>query len=170
MHTDPRLVTDVRKMKRGEFMQRYSHPFLGITVVSMPEDGDEGAFDTGVYEMKTTDIDPGLSGEENMLCPVAKRPGANEFSFITIGRAGNNDIVIAANSVSKCHCMLQKSIDGFTLVDAESRNGTSLNGTALTPRKSQPVVSGDVILFARGISAMYLDSGSAYTWLRRTGI
>ncbi len=35
---------------------------------------------------------------------------------------------------------------------------------------AHPIIGGDILLFARGVSAMFLDAGSAYVWLRRAGI
>ncbi len=170
MQTDPRLISDVRLLGRDAFIERYGHPFLGITVVEAGVDQQEAAYDTGVHSLDSSDLDLGIAGELNVLAPVQQRRGANEFSFITVGRAGNNDIVIGANSISKCHAMLQSASAGFTVVDAESKNGTLLNGSSLKPRKAQPIASGDILLFAPGITAVFLDAGAAYTWLRMAGI
>jgi len=46
----------------------------------------------------------------------------------TLGRHKNNDIVITDPKVSSFHARLDRSAEGFTLVDLKSRNGSFLNG------------------------------------------
>ncbi len=48
---------------------------------------------------------------------------------ITIGRAGQNDIVLANSRVSGTHARVVEGDDGITLVDNNSTNGTFVNGT-----------------------------------------
>lgn len=65
---------------------------------------------------------------------VEKREDANPFgSMITIGRAPNNDIVLPAPSISKFHAFLREEAGSLFLVDANSSNGTYLNGVQLEP-------------------------------------
>ena len=78
--------------------------------------------------------------------PVAKRPGGNPFTnMITIGRAANNDIVLPESSVSKFHAFLRPSDEGLLLVDANSRNGSFVNGVRLDPQRAQRLEVGDAI-------------------------
>jgi hypothetical protein len=46
----------------------------------------------------------------------------------TVGRHKNNDIVINDAKVSSFHARLDRSAEGFTLVDLKSRNGCYING------------------------------------------
>ena len=46
----------------------------------------------------------------------------------TLGRHRNNDIVISDPKVSSFHARIDRSPDGFVLVDLNSRNGTFVNG------------------------------------------
>jgi hypothetical protein len=46
----------------------------------------------------------------------------------TIGRHRNNDIVISDPKVSSFHARLDRSVDGYVLVDLKSRNGSYVNG------------------------------------------
>jgi pSer/pThr/pTyr-binding forkhead associated (FHA) protein len=60
--------------------------------------------------------------------------GKDETSFplvrdtYTLGRHRNNDIVVADPKVSSFHARIDRSKDGFSLVDLKSRNGTYVNG------------------------------------------
>ena len=46
----------------------------------------------------------------------------------TVGRHRNNDIVVSDPKVSSFHARLDRSPDGFTVVDLKSRNGSFING------------------------------------------
>lgn len=47
---------------------------------------------------------------------------------ITLGRAPDNDIVVAAPIVSAHHARLERQPDGYRIVDLNSRNGLAVNG------------------------------------------
>jgi transcriptional regulator with GAF, ATPase, and Fis domain len=49
---------------------------------------------------------------------------------LSIGRDLSNDICIPAGSVSRQHCRILRTDDGFTIEDLGSRNGTLINGSA----------------------------------------
>jgi pSer/pThr/pTyr-binding forkhead associated (FHA) protein len=46
----------------------------------------------------------------------------------TLGRHRNNDIVVSDPKVSGFHARIDRSAEGFTLVDLKSRNGCFVNG------------------------------------------
>jgi hypothetical protein len=60
--------------------------------------------------------------------------GDGETSFpltrdaYTIGRHRNNDIVISDPKVSSFHARIDRSVEGYVLVDLKSRNGSYVNG------------------------------------------
>lgn len=60
---------------------------------------------------------------------------------ITVGRTENNDIVVHDNSISRFHAYFQQDpiSSVWTLVDAESKNGTWLGQTRLAPNKPTPL-------------------------------
>jgi len=60
------------------------------------------------------------------VVPVRKRAEAkNPYPHITVGRAGNNDVVVPDETVSKFHAYFRKDELGrYLLQDAGSRNGT----------------------------------------------
>ena len=47
---------------------------------------------------------------------------------VTIGRRSANDIIIDNLAVSGHHARIDKTADGFTIIDLQSKNGTYLNG------------------------------------------
>ncbi|HEY3452264.1 MAG TPA: FHA domain-containing protein [Myxococcales bacterium] len=64
----------------------------------------------------------------------------NGFPFgVTIGHAENNDIVLSNTHVSRFHAYIKPGPKGSTLVDADSTNGTFLDGVKLAPTKPTPL-------------------------------
>src|SRR6516162_3018508 len=61
---------------------------------------------------------------------------------LRIGRAPDNDIVVAHPSVSGYHAELHQAADGYRLVDLDSSNGTYINERRIT---AAPLAEGDVV-------------------------
>lgn len=80
---------------------------------------------------------------------VEKNPKAsNTFPFgVTLGRVDSNDLVLDDTSVSRFHAYLQQLQGAWVVTDAESRNGTSVDGVKLTPNQTVPVHDGSMIRF-----------------------
>jgi hypothetical protein len=66
----------------------------------------------------------------------------------TIGRAPENDICIADNSISRQHARITRRGDQFFVEDLRSRNGTWIHGERIRPNDPFPLAEG--ILFAIG--------------------
>jgi hypothetical protein len=77
--------------------------------------------------------------------PLVKKPGASFPDRITIGRATNNDVVLADHSISKLHAYVRRAATGYVVADAGSKNGSTLRGARLEPRKEQALVSRAVL-------------------------
>ncbi len=61
-----------------------------------------------------------------------KKRSSNPFAdMITVGRAANNDVVIASPCVSKFHAFFRATPRGWAIVDADSSNGTHVDGVPL---------------------------------------
>ncbi len=69
------------------------------------------------------------------------RPGQN-----SVGREG--DIQLSEPKASRRHAMITLNGDALTIEDLGSTNGTSLNGTKLSPNVPQPLNAGDSVQFA----------------------
>jgi pSer/pThr/pTyr-binding forkhead associated (FHA) protein len=64
----------------------------------------------------------------------------NAFAMgVTIGRVDSNDIPLDDVSVSRFHAWLQADGKGWVVCDAESKNGTFLDGKRLAPNQKVPV-------------------------------
>jgi len=76
---------------------------------------------------------------------------ANEFplagSPVTVGRAADNVIQIADDSVSSHHAELAAEGDSYVLRDIGSTNGTKVNNEQLPPGEPRKLAGGEVVKF-----------------------
>src|SRR3954451_3665325 len=63
---------------------------------------------------------------------------------LTLGRAEDNDVVLADERASRHHARLTRSDGRFVLTDLDSRHGTYVEGEKVSGR-SRPLESGDAI-------------------------
>lgn len=108
-----------------------------------------------------------LASGHRHLVWVARRPSssASRGSRISLGRALSADIILRHSSISKFHAYVGLEDGTWHLVDAQSKNGTLLNGTRLAPRRREALVIGDQISFG-SIEALFLDAGTLWRVLR----
>jgi transcriptional regulator with GAF, ATPase, and Fis domain len=99
-----------------------------------------------------------VSGNERGLSRVIDQP------TFRIGKAPDNDLVLAADTVSRNHCEIRRDARGFLVRDLDSTNGTLLDGKEireayLTPGSTLTV--GDVELTLRPYSERFEPVQSA---------
>ena len=86
----------------------------------------------------------------------------NEFPLsggtVTVGRAADNAIQIADDSVSSHHAELTSEGDCYVLRDIGSTNGTKLNNEQLPPGEPRKLVGGEVVKFG-GMECRYDSEG-----------
>ncbi|HSF18981.1 MAG TPA: sigma 54-interacting transcriptional regulator [Vicinamibacteria bacterium] len=85
--------------------------------------------------------------------PVAGRSFSLEGDRTSIGRESENDIVIDTQWVSRRHCTLERSAEGFVVLDNGSHNGTFVNGIPVTERLLR---AGDRLTLG-GSSLLFVD-------------
>ncbi|MFN8017848.1 MAG: FhaA domain-containing protein [Acidimicrobiales bacterium] len=64
---------------------------------------------------------------------------------VVVGRSSDATVTIDDSRVSRSHAVLAPGRSGWTVTDAGSSNGTSVNGRLLTPNVARPVREGDRI-------------------------
>lgn len=70
-------------------------------------------------------------------------------SKITIGRAGDNSIVVDSMLASRYHALIQQIKGDYFIKDLDSTNGTLVNGEPLEKDKYRKLESGDVIAIGK---------------------
>jgi two-component system cell cycle response regulator len=68
---------------------------------------------------------------------------------VTIGRDVRADRTLSDGSISRAHCMVERSESGYVLVDLGSTNGTLLNGERV--QDSVPLAPGDKIFLGASV-------------------
>lgn len=100
--------------------------------------------------------DSGVAGTrpragEPLVFPVEKVANSkNPFAMgVTVGRVESNDVVVDDSSVSRFHAWLQydDKVKAWFVTDAESRNGTFLDGVMLIAKKRAQVKDGATLRF-----------------------
>jgi ABC transport system ATP-binding/permease protein len=81
-----------------------------------------------------------LGGSSIVRQPSAIMPLPTQV--LRIGRAPDNEVVVADLSVSRYHAELRRSVRGYEIVDLDSHNGTYVNGQRVS---SAPVTEADIV-------------------------
>ena len=82
------------------------------------------------------------------------------LAVLRLGRAEHNDIVLTDTSASREHAMIRRDADGASFIaDSGSRNGTTLNGRAVTV--AVRLTDGDTIAIGRQELKFHDPAGAA---------
>jgi hypothetical protein len=105
-------------------------------------------------------LSQGTGDEEARVAvfPMVKKPGAPFSEMITVGRTTNNDIALNDVTVSRFHAYFKAAGDSWVVCDSGSKNGTTVGGTNLEPRKEIKLKSGTQILFGDVETTFYSAS------------
>ena len=76
---------------------------------------------------------------------------------LSIGRAKENDIVLAENEISRRHAIFKKEGNRFGVGDYQTGNGTFVNGQRVAGTELHPLRSGDVIAIATLLTFEFHD-------------
>jgi hypothetical protein len=102
----------------------------------------------------------------NTVAFLVKRPGKRFPGFVSVGRAVNNDIIFAVESVSKFHAYFTSTGAAWSVTDYRSTNGSYVNGARIPANTPTPLKDGDQIRFGEHVSVAFLESVSLYAKLR----
>jgi FHA domain len=94
--------------------------------------------------------------------PLRKNPKNPWKDRIIIGRATNNDVVLRHTSVSKVHARATCRDGRWSLVDAKSTNGTSVNGVPLVAGGEGMPLAKHAVVKLGGISCTVLSSADLH--------
>jgi hypothetical protein len=77
---------------------------------------------------------------EPLLIEVRKRP-LSTSPDVSLGRMTGNDLVLEDVTVSRTHAFFRREplTGGWTVLDAESHNGTFLDGVLIVPGRTMPL-------------------------------
>lgn len=111
------------------------------------EEGSDDSLDD--FQFRTSAGDSVISPKTGeAVVAIVEKTKDNAFQRrVTIGRTTNNDIVLDDVSVSRFHAWLQydEGMGAWTVIDAQSRNGTMLNGKRVAAKAAAALVDGAVL-------------------------
>lgn len=158
------LKKAAQRLTSDDFTETYGHPALVFVAAEPLDVNDEtrgGRFQTAVGKAG------GAKHYHHRVAFIVKRPGNPFLNMITIGRAGNNDIVVDVPSVSKFHAFLEQQKDGAWSVTAQpSVNGMRVNDAPLASEEKRTLADGDRIFIGEDLSATFLLPKTLYKRLR----
>jgi hypothetical protein len=102
---------------------------------------------------------------EPLAIPILKGKASVFPMGITVGRTENNDVVLRHEQVSRFHAYVQITAEGLALVDADSKNGTWMNGNRLVATKPHPLPPSAIIKFGE-LQVRYYSAESLIDYLR----
>lgn len=96
------------------------------------------------YQLKTQSglSVPSIGGGDPMAVVIEKTKDNAFQRRITIGRTANNDIVLDDTSVSRFHAWIEQQNQDWVLVDAGSRNGSTVGGRKLAAKAPATLTNG----------------------------
>lgn len=156
------FVIDAASMGWEQFKQAHDYHVL----VLIPAVGEsEPKFATARYE-RPVDSRPPID-DSYRVGVLKKRLGGHPFQhFITIGRAGNNDIILQDIQVSKVHAFFEERPDGWVVRDNASTNGTYHNGVRIPTDEQTSLRSSDTLKISPGLSAVFFSPNDFYQFLK----
>lgn len=163
-HPDPALLLE----PHGEGRSAVDTPSLPQSTIVAPTE-TVGAGSTSV-------LGPLEAARQLAQLHVAVHPDArvewltksdrNPFgALITVGRARNNDLVIAHATVSKVHVIFTKAGQHWQVSDERSSNGTFLNGVRLAQGEKRAISPGDLLRLGPDIVGRFFDAESLFDFL-----
>lgn len=170
-------VTAVQAMAQSlsadAFVEIFSAPALIVqttaTATGKPSAPEADASYSATIVQKTASIGDtteiaSYAGRMAFLC---KRPGNPFPQVISVGRARNNDLALALQSISKLHGIFTQDGDDWILGDHGSTNGIFVDGERLETRGKRKLVDGNVLRFGVDLLWSYMLPASLYTHLRQ---
>jgi hypothetical protein len=157
-----------------QFLAKYKHP-----VLLWPQARDwieDTAFQFETFPGEYSEELPGAVSPstesqiaETVVVEILKQASSAPTNMICVGRAANNDIVLANNTVSKLHTyfLAPEKGDSYDIVDANSTNGTVVNNNQLVAYKNQPLLNRDNIQFGPSIQMVYLTPQGFYELIQQ---
>ncbi|MBI1944065.1 MAG: FHA domain-containing protein [Deltaproteobacteria bacterium] len=172
------LHAHAKALSEDEFRERFGDAFF------MRGGGSASLRKPRVFqETSKGDASPALRAAEHGASPnpLKRRAGADVMEFtiyflrpndpkgrrVTVGRTGNNDVVIADSSVSKFHAVITRDAAGGVQVkDASSTTGTRINDELIPADEYRTLKGGEEVAFGE-VHLTFLGVTSLHNFLKR---
>jgi hypothetical protein len=138
-----------RQLLRDEAQARASLTTPLLVWEAPPEEDEESGRAWARTEVGQPQARPTAGQPLAFKVEKANLPG-NPFAMgVTVGRVEHNDVALDDGSISRFHAWFQQDArtQEWSLVDAESRNGTWVDGVKLAPRERVQLKDGATLRF-----------------------
>jgi hypothetical protein len=143
-------VRSMARMSQSAFLERVNTPVLveATAAKDVMQEG-ERAFRTEYVTLNDAMQAKAQGPAQREVILIKKREGALFSGHIGVGRTPNLDICIARHGISKFHAYFSRTEAGtYQLTDKDSKNGTFVVGTRLTPGTAVNLANNVEIRFA----------------------
>ena len=160
---------DFGNLDKARFVASFPNPFLLVDYsgpVLKPGDPASGR-PTTVIDVKRQQEQVRRQAADRWIMPLLKTAGSPDPDRIALGRAPGNDLVIPHASVSGSHAVFRKhpAADRWSIADAGSTFGTTVNGEDLPKATERPLASGDRIVLAKAVKIQFLTAKGLFDLL-----
>lgn len=140
-HNNPAVLIQQYSLEKTEGIVAQEAGFGTINLKPDDFDADTQRIDqSNVATLcRETDIDP----DQDQVAWLAKSDRNPFTGMITVGRAGNNDLILPHSLVSKIQIIFRQQDGQWEVCDRGSTNGTVLNGRMLAPNDYCRIKNGD---------------------------
>ena len=170
----PKFVEPLAELDREAFMEQVKEPVVVFDEIG--EESREGQFQTintapdkiGPTAANGDEGDLLSQGASKWACKLVT--GSKFACILTLGRAANNNLRINVPSLSKFHAYFTyvAKEKAWYLADANSSNGTFLNGQELPPSHGKvKLENGALMRFGPDITARFLDPDGLWEKLHK---
>jgi hypothetical protein len=109
------------------------------------------------------------SGGDALVASFLVKSSRNPFlGMITVGRAGNNDIVLNHPAISKMHAHVTRAGSRWELDDAHSSNGTLVNRAPLAAGIRVALTDRSIVRFGPSVNVQFHTPAGLYHALLRS--
>jgi hypothetical protein len=129
---------DAHALTPAAFEARHGSAFLLLTATGLAQ--PKGPAATEVYLLGDDDPSAHTADLSVLVYPLRQREGSAGH-LLTVGRAPDNDVVIADRSVSRFHAFLKREAGHYQLQDAGSTNGTEVNCAPVAAKGNGPATA-----------------------------
>lgn len=148
----------LRALSREAFLAEYPHPFL----LQITEGTSRPAMEFHTLHDVSRSRIEAMADPEAGVGASSRVYGLRKFTAqfagkITVGRSKNNDVMVDEPRVSKLHAYITAAGATYTLIDAESSNGTFHNGARLPPLGRAPLANRDQVGFGGNARFVYVE-------------
>ena len=148
------------------FLENFSYPFLVTMEYAEEEKEGENSNEFLTMVEDQSLLNPSQDKVKLHRVYEIKKKKRLYSSKISLGRAGNNDIVLDSPAISKFHAYFLSNGDNkYFLVDANSTNKTWINQAKLEPAEQVEIFDKDRITLGKSLTFQFFLPSSFYSHL-----